>query len=199
MALSGSVALAAVFDAFGPEACYVSANGYVSREAFAVQDWPQTFYMIGSMGLAGSIALGLALAQPERQIVVLDGDGNVLMGLGGLALVGSQGPLPLVHVCLDNGVYASTGNQASLAGGVSLEGIASAAGYAQAQRVETASELESALSSLRDAEAEGPAFLRVMIETEPHPRSFARVSHSPLEIRDRFRGALAAGPAVEAP
>lgn len=186
--LSGGEAIAAVFRARGPEARYVCANGYVSREAYAVRDWPQSFYMIGSMGLAASIGLGVALAQPEREVVVLDGDGNVLMGLGALALVGAQAPRSFLHLCLDNGVYASTGNQPSLSAGVSLEGVALAAGYARASAVEDLGALEAALAAYEPGS--GPTFLRVRIAPEAHPRSFARVAHSPDEIRDRFRASL---------
>ena len=186
--LRGGVALEAVFRARGPEARYVCANGYVSREAYAVKDWPQSFYMIGSMGLAASIGLGVALAQPEREVVVLDGDGNVLMGLGSLALVASQGPANFLHVCLDNGVYASTGNQPTLSPGLSLDGLAREAGYARATSVEDLAGLEEALAAYEPGS--GPTFLRVRIAPEPHPRSFARVSHSPREIRDRFRRTL---------
>lgn len=178
-------------EAFGPEASYICANGYISREAYGIEDWPQNFYMIGSMGLAGSIALGVALAQPERKVVILDGDGNVLMGLGGLALIGSQQPKNLYHLCLDNGVYASTGNQPTIAPDVALEGMAREAGYASSSRVDDEGALEAALATMKD-EA-GPSFLRVMIQPEPHPRDFARVSHTPVEVRDRFQGALGVG------
>lgn len=188
-ALRGREVLEAVFRARGPEARYVCANGYVSREAYAVQDWPQSFYMIGSMGLAAPIGLGVALARPEREVVVLDGDGNVLMGLGALALVASQRPPSFLHVCLDNGVYASTGNQPTLSAGLSLEGLARAAGYAHASSVEDLPSLEEALAAYEPGS--GPTFLRARIAPEPHPRSFARVSHSPREIRDRFRQTLA--------
>jgi len=178
-----------VFAAFGDDAAFVCANGYVSRDAFAIDDRPGSFYMLGSMGLTASIALGAALARPQKRVVVLDGDGNVLMGLGSLALVGSQAPGNLVHLCFDNGVYASTGNQPTIAAAVSLEGIAREAGYAVARRVETPDELAAALAEL--AAGAGPSFCRVMVRPQEHPRDFPRVSHSPTEIRDRFSAALA--------
>ncbi|HSE93642.1 MAG TPA: thiamine pyrophosphate-dependent enzyme, partial [Methylomirabilota bacterium] len=84
------------------DAAVVSANGYPSREAYAVTDRPQNFYMIGSMGLASSIALGVALARPARRAVVLDGDGNLLMNLGVVANVASLAPRNYVHCVFDN-------------------------------------------------------------------------------------------------
>lgn len=181
-------ALAALFAAFPPETCWVAANGYISREAFDAGDPAATFYMIGSMGLAPSIALGAALSRPERRVVVLDGDGNLLMGLGALPVIAAMAPANLHHVVLDNGVYASTGNQPTVAPAASLEGIAAAAGYAWTGRVEDLPSLERELRAL--PERRGPTFLRVHVQAQPHPRTFGRVTHGPREIRDRFARGL---------
>ena len=123
----------------------VLANGYIAREAYNVEDRPEHFYMLGSMGLGGAIGFGIAHARPDRPVVILDGDGNVLMGLGGLALIGAYAPANLYHVCLDNGVYASTGNQAALSRKVALERFAEAAGYRRAFVVESLDALREAL------------------------------------------------------
>lgn len=185
-------ALTALFGAFPRETCWVAANGYISREAFDAGDPPATFYMIGSMGLAPSIALGAALSRPGRRIVVLDGDGNLLMGLGALPVIAAMAPRDLHHVVLDNGVYASTGNQATVAPAAALEEIARAAGYAWAAR---ADDLAALSRELRDLpERRGPTFLRVTVRAEPHPRTFGRVTHGPREIRDRFARGLRGAP-----
>jgi sulfopyruvate decarboxylase subunit beta len=181
-------AMELALDAFGPDAVFVCANGYVSREAFNIRDEKRNFYMLGSMGLASSIALGAALAKPEVKVVVLDGDGNLLMGLGALALVGTQAPANLFHVCVDNGVYASTGNQPTVAPEVCLEGIAREAGYRYAERAETPSEAAEKLAAL--AGQSGPGFLRLLVEPEGHPRTFDRVSYDCEEIHARFASAL---------
>lgn len=186
--MSEKQALERIMAALPRGAAAVVANGYISREVYGVEDRPGNFYMIGSMGLAGSIALGAALARPERPVVVLDGDGNVLMGLGALAVIGSSRPPNLWHICLDNGVYASTGNQPTVAPQVRLEGIAREAGYRWSGRVDTLDELTRALPGF--FAQEGPVFLRVMVGVQPHPRSFPRVSHTPLQMRDRFSAAL---------
>lgn len=182
-------ALQRVYAQLPADAGIVCANGYISREAYGVQDRPGAFYMIGSMGLAASIALGAAMARPEKPLVVLDGDGNVLMGLGALAVIGSVAPRNFHHVCIDNGVYASTGNQPTVAPSVRLEGIAREAGYGWSGKVETVAELERELKTF--FQRPGPAFLRVMVGVQPHPRQFPRVEVGPVAMRDRFAGALA--------
>jgi len=92
-------------------ALLVGNIGYPSRELYAVGDRPSNFYMLGSMGLASSIGLGLALALPDRRVVAIDGDGSVLMNLGSLAIIADQEPENYLLVILDNGCYGSTGSQ----------------------------------------------------------------------------------------
>jgi phosphonopyruvate decarboxylase/sulfopyruvate decarboxylase subunit beta len=111
----------------------VHANGYICRESFAVKDRIENFYMIGSMGMASAIGLGVALAVPDRPTVVFDGDGNLLMSLGILPMIGG-GPIMgrgrpgnLVHVVFDNALYGSTGNQVSPSRTVGLHDLAWAA------------------------------------------------------------------------
>ncbi len=93
------------------DALLVGNIGYPSRELYAVGDRPSNFYMLGSMGLASSIGLGLALARPDRRVVAIDGDGSVLMNLGSLATIADQSPKNYLLVILDNGCYGSTGCQ----------------------------------------------------------------------------------------
>jgi phosphonopyruvate decarboxylase len=164
----------------------VHANGYICRESFSVGDRPANFYMIGSMGLASAIALGLALARPERATVVFDGDGNLLMNFGILAMVGAAAPRRLVHVVFDNEVYGSTGNQRSPSRGVRLDRVAAAAGYRSVAAVTTADGVEQAM---RAAVADdGPHF--VLVKTTAAEANVPRIPHTPAEIRDRFRGSL---------
>src|SRR5262249_58983528 len=99
------------------------------RAAFGAGDSERSFYMIGSMGLASSIGLGIALARPDLRVVVLDGDGNVLMNLGTLATIAAAAPPNLLHVCFDNSMHASTGGQATISDRVALDAMARAAGY----------------------------------------------------------------------
>ena len=170
----------------------VHANGYVCRESFAVKDRIENFYMIGSMGMASAIGLGVALAVPSRSTVVFDGDGNLLMSLGILPMIGG-GPVMgrarpgnLVHVVFDNALYGSTGGQASPSRTVGLHHIARAAGYERATAVAGADELHAAVATA--VAGGGPSFIlaRVTSEEQPAPR----IPYSPEEIRDRFRSCL---------
>ena len=96
----------------------VHANGFICRESFNVKDRKENFYMIGSMGLASSIGLGVALAKPDKKTIIIDGDGNVLMAMGVLAMIAASAPKNLLHVCIDNEVYESTGSQSSLSSAI---------------------------------------------------------------------------------
>lgn len=173
----------------------VHANGYICRESFAVKDRLENFYMIGSMGMASAIGLGIALAEPDRPIVVFDGDGNLLMSLGILPMIGG-GPLMgrgrpgnLVHVVFDNALYGSTGNQASPSRTVGLHDLAWAAGYERIAAVTGADEIRAAVAAALDGG--GPSFIlaRVTGEEQPAPR----IPYRPEEIRDRFRSSFGPG------
>lgn len=144
--------LRAVQAAAGPDDLLLATTGYTGRELYALDDRPNQLYMVGSMGCAASLGLGLALAQPARRVVVLDGDGALLMRMGVLATVGYERPANLVHVLLDNGVHESTGGQATVSRSVDFPAIAAACGYPRVAAVATpdalASELEVSRGSL---------------------------------------------------
>ena len=164
----------------------VVCNGMIGREAFTARDRAQNFYMIGSMGLGLSIALGAALSQPRKKVLCLDGDGNVLMGMGVLASVGALQPKNLLHVVLDNESHGSTGGQRTITETIDLAAVARASGYVWAEQV-PADELEAALPGF--LEREGPALLLVKVEKGNEP-GIARVSHTPPEITSRFAASL---------
>jgi phosphonopyruvate decarboxylase len=108
---------------------FVATTGYTGRELFALADRPTHLYMVGSMGCASSLGLGLSLARPELRILVIDGDGAVLMRLGNFATIGAYGGSNLIHLVLDNEAHDSTGAQATVSAGVSFARIAQACGY----------------------------------------------------------------------
>jgi len=186
--ISRLTAIKAARKAIGTEPI-VHANGYICRESFSVGDRPGNFYMIGSMGLASAIGLGLTLARPDRAAVVFDGDGNLLMNFGILAMVGGLAPRRLVHVVFDNEVYGSTGNQISPSRGVRLDRVAAAAGYHTASAVTTAADVEAAVRTA--LATDGPHF--VLVKTTAEEADVPRIPYSPAEIRDRFRASLEDG------
>ena len=181
-------ALGIALKAFGDDPV-AHANGYICRESFSLADRPQSFYMIGSMGLAPAIGLGLALTQPARRAVVFDGDGNLLMNLGILAMIAAQRPANFVHLVFDNEVYGSTGNQASLSRGVRLDRLAAAAGFATATAVTEPWALESALRAA--LATDGPHFVLVKVTAEE--ADVPRIPYTPAVLRDRFRAAVLGG------
>jgi phosphonopyruvate decarboxylase len=181
-------ALGIALKAFGDDPV-THANGYICRESFSLADRPQSFYMIGSMGLAPAIGLGLALTRRGGRTVVFDGDGNLLMNLGVLAMIASQRPSNLVHLVFDNEVYGSTGNQASLTRGVRLDRLAAAAGFASSTAVTEPWTLEAALRAA--LAAAGPHFVLVKVTAEE--ADVPRIPYSPSALRDRFRAAVHGG------
>lgn len=183
-------ALALIAPLLRDEVC-VCSNGFMSRAAFGARDSDASFYMIGSMGLASSIGLGIAMARPERRVLVLDGDGNVLMNLGTLATIAVAAPANLRHVCFDNSVHASTGGQPTISDRVRLEAVARAAGYRRVERVETTDALAKTLPAFLDGP--GPAFLLVRTTLGPPGAPGPRIPFTPLEMTARMRRALGAG------
>lgn len=179
-----AVAVARVADALHPDWLAVACNGMIGRELFTHADASSRFYMIGSMGLASSIGLGLALVQPSRTVVVFDGDGNVLMNMGTLGSVAAAGVANLYHVVFDNAAHGSTGDQRTISDRVPLEEIAGAAGYRRTTRVRDLAHLDEALATL--FAAPGPAMLLVEVERGNQP-GITRVEPSPAELTLRFR------------
>ena len=165
----------------------VCANGFISRDTFNAEDRPRNFYMLGSMGQVLSIALGLAMTRLER-VVALDGDGNVLMGLGGLAMVGGLKPANLYHLVLDNGCYATTGGQPALSQKMDLASAAVGSGYAWGRRCFSGDRARDAMESW--LAAKGPALLDLEVTGED-PEPAPRVPMTPEEMATRTRAALA--------
>lgn len=110
--------------------------GLASRELYEICDRSKNFYMMGSMGLASSIGLGLALAKPNRHVVVIDGDGSLLMNMGSMATVFGQNPNNLTWIVIDNGAYGSAGNQDTYAETIDLVEVAKSVGFKNAYNYE---------------------------------------------------------------
>lgn len=189
--LSRTDALRAIDEVVGERAPVIGTTGKTSRELHALGDRPNHFYMVGSMGCAPSVALGVARHRPGGgPVVCLDGDGAALMRLEAWAGVATYRPAGFVHVLLDNGVHDSTGGQPSLGPAVRFAEVAHALGYAHAVRVCSAPRLgeEVAAAMGRD----GPTLIHV--PTLPgSPKDLGRPDPDLPAYRDRFRSYLCPG------
>jgi thiamine pyrophosphate-dependent acetolactate synthase large subunit-like protein len=166
------------------DAPIVASLGHPAYDLFAAGDRPQNFYTWGSMGLASSIGLGLALARPDVRVIVLDGDGSLLMNLGSLATIGLLRPPNLVVIVMDNEEYATTGGQATpTAHGADLEAAARAMGIAATATVRTDAELKDVA---RPA-PQGPLFIVAKVKES------APTAKPPLDcvfVKHRFMSAI---------
>jgi thiamine pyrophosphate-dependent acetolactate synthase large subunit-like protein len=171
--------------ALGEEAI-VASLGHPAYDLFEAADRPSNFYTWGSMGMASSIGLGLAVARPDLAIVVLDGDGSLLMNLGSLATIGSIKPRNLVLVVWDNGEYGTTGGQATAtASGADLEAAARAMAISSSATVGTEDELRVAIGRARTEP--GPWMIVAKVQ------ECAPVARPPIDcvfIKQRFMGAI---------
>ncbi|MCB9896580.1 MAG: phosphonopyruvate decarboxylase [Planctomycetes bacterium] len=177
-------ALTALDAALRDDDLVVSTTGHTSRELMAIHDRPASFPMVGSMGCAPGLALGVALGRPERRTLVVDGDGALLMKLGTLATIGAQRPRNLLHVLLDNGRYESTGGQPSVAPGVSFETLAAGAGYARVVTLRDADELRELVRAFRPGD--GPLFAALAV-ADGHAAELPRPERTMHALRDDFR------------
>ena len=172
-------------------AAVVTNMGAVASELYGIGHRDNFFYLQHAMGLASSVGLGVALAQPQRPVVVLDGDGSVLMNLGTLATMARHGPPNLSHVVFDNGAYVSSGGTPTpTAETVDLAGVARASGIATARTVETLSDF---VATFRDDMAAGRVTVLVAKVEAVGPASFHMDLHL-LENRFAFARALAGQP-----
>jgi len=141
--------LDALVRASGSRDILVCTTGYTSRELYALADRPNHCYLVGAMGCASSVGLGLALARPDLRVTVLDGDGAALMRLGALAAIGQQAPPNLLHVVLDNRMHESTGGQPTATARIDLAGVAADCGYPDARGVAEPAALAELFSAPR--------------------------------------------------
>ena len=161
----------------------ISANGFISRDLFEVCDKNSNFYMIGSMGLASSIGLGVALKNPRKSVYIFDGDGNILMNLGSLTTIASQKPKNLIHVVFDNSVHESTGGQPTNSNFVNIEKIAKVCNYNHTFTVRTKNNFLKILHKIK--KLKGPIMIVVKIQQSGEEKS-KRVKILPIKIKERF-------------
>jgi thiamine pyrophosphate-dependent acetolactate synthase large subunit-like protein len=165
----------------------VTGLGAPAYDCAAAGDHPNIFYLWGAMGLAVTVGLGLALAQPKRRVVVVTGDGETLMGLGGLATIAAQKPKNLAILVLDNQAFGETGHQPGLtAAGVDLAGTARGLGFARAATIASARGLKGLPDLL--FHAPGPIFATVKVAAAADP--LVLPPRDGVYLKHRFREAL---------
>ncbi len=163
----------------------IAANGYLSRDLYETCDKPSNFYMIGSMGLASSIGLGLALKNRKKTFYIFDGDGNLLMNLGTLVTIGVHKPKNLIHIVFDNNSHESTGGQPTESKNIQLDKIANSTKI-KTFKVNTKDELVKIIDKTK--KLTGPILILVKI-TKSKKKS-KRVNIDPVKIKSRFMKSL---------
>ena len=170
------------------DALVVGGLGATTYDLAAAGDHARNFSLWGAMGGAVMIGLGLALAQPKLPVVVVTGDGEMLMGMGSLATVGVQKPANLSILVLDNEAYGETGGQAShTSASADLVGVARACGIADSKAISTLAEIESFAKAMQDPSS-GPRFANVKIDAANLERVLS--NRDGTFIMNRLRGAL---------
>ena len=169
--------------------------GFPSRELYQIKDRAKNFYMLGSMGLASSIGLGLAISKDDEEnirknnggisekIIVFDGDGSVLMNMGSLVTIFNQNPKNLILIVLDNGCYGSTGNQCSYAQNINLLEVAKGIGFKNCYNYE-----DIDFANILEEPQENSVFIHYKIL--PGNANSPIIDMSPDEIKNRFLKAI---------
>lgn len=164
------------------EEAVIGGIGNTNFDLWAAGHRPQNFYMLGSMGLAFPIALGVALAQPERRVFALEGDGSLLMQLGCLSTIATLAPKNLCMVVLDNGIYQITGAQPTpAAAGADLVAIAIASGLTNSSWAADEEDFERLIDQALSAS--GPTLIGVRIDDKPGTGTTRR---DPVQLREQF-------------
>ena len=164
------------------EEAVIGGIGNTNFDLWAAGHRPQNFYMLGSMGLAFPIALGVALAQPERRVFALEGDGSLLMQLGALSTIAALKPKNLIMIVMDNGIYQITGAQPTPAANVAdIVAIATGSGLANSAWAADEEDFERLVEEAMSASE--PSLIAVRIDDKP---GVGATRCDPVQIRERF-------------
>lgn len=188
LTMSREEAIQTVAAALGEKDCIVSTTGMISRELFEYrtamnQGHERDFLTVGSMGHASQIALGIALAQPDRRVWCFDGDGATIMHMGSLAIVASKKPANYIHVVFNNGAHDSVGGQPTVGFKIDLTAVAKAVGYAAAFSVSTKEDLNYQLSILNSQLQKGPILLEIKVK-KGNRKDLGRPTTTPIENKE---------------
>ncbi len=165
----------------------ISNIGFPSRELYGISDRSENFYMSGSMGMATPIALGLSLALEEknndRKVIVIDGDGSLLMNFGELITVYAQDPSNLIIALIDNEAYGSTGSQKTYSSDVNLSSIAKSIGFKEVHSIDAKKSTDN-IDITKYLDKKGPIFLHIKVEAGNTDAPI--IDLTPSEIKNRF-------------
>lgn len=192
LTMSREGAIQTVAAALGERDCIVSTTGMISRELFEYraamnQGHERDFLTVGSMGHASQIALGIALAQPERRVWCFDGDGAAIMHMGSMAIVANKAPKNYVHVVFNNGAHDSVGGQPTVGLKMDLIAVAKAVGYKATYSVDKKSDLENVLSDVKGQD--GPVILEVKVK-KGNRKDLGRPTTTPIQNKEALMAFL---------
>lgn len=177
--------LAFIQQQFDPaESIILATTGYSGRELYALNDLSHQFYMVGSMGCVSSLGLGIALNQPHKKVIVIDGDGAAMMRMGAMATIGHYHPSNLLHILLDNGSYESTGGQTTVADSINFASIARGCGY---DSVHSDHNYHTAISQWQ----KGLRFVYIKTLTHKSKLDYPRPTITPPQVAQRIKQLLA--------
>ena len=190
LTMSREEAIQTVASALGDKDCIVSTTGMISRELFEYraamnQGHERDFLTVGSMGHASQIALGIAMAKPDRKVWCFDGDGAAIMHMGSMAIVANKAPKNYVHVVFNNGAHDSVGGQPTVGLKIDLPAVAKAVGYKAAITVSSKEELEKELSTLNSqlSTVGGPVLLEVKVK-KGNRKDLGRPTTTPIQNKE---------------
>ena len=186
LTMSREEAIQTVAAALGEKDCIVSTTGMISRELFEYraamnQGHERDFLTVGSMGHASQIALGIALAQPDRRVWCFDGDGAAIMHMGSMAIVANKAPKNYVHVVFNNGAHDSVGGQPTVGLKIDLPAVAKAVGYKATYSVDSKAELESVLTKVNSFDS--PALLEIKVK-KGNRKDLGRPTTTPIQNKE---------------
>jgi phosphonopyruvate decarboxylase len=160
-----------------------ATTGKTGRELYEIEDAPNNFYMVGSMGCISPLALGLALTKKDKKVIAIDGDGSVLMRLGVLTTNGYYSPSNMLHLIIDNNSYDSTGGQLTISHNVDFIQLAAASGYRDVFYIHDLAELEYRIQNWRNSGGLTLLYLKV---AKGAKENLGRPKIKPYEVKDRI-------------
>jgi phosphonopyruvate decarboxylase len=169
----------------------LATTGKTGRELYEIEDADNNLYLVGSMGCISSFGLGLALTQKNKDIVVIDGDGSLLMRMGSLATNGYYNPPNMIHILLDNHAHESTGGQSTVSPNICFTDIAASCGYTRSLKVHSLEQLEASLKKWK--QSKGLTFLYMEISKKAKEQ-LGRPHIKPHEVKERLQRFLMSHP-----